>query len=322
MITKSQSNRNNKKNKKNIKKITLLLLSCSSLAVFSQAIPNSGFETWINNTELPQAHELPQGWISGDMINSLFNSAYTGISVTKSTQSYSGSFAVKMETVINSGDTVGGDIESYQSISDFTNIFSGGTVGFPYSIRSANLQGYYKFNSVGNDSAYIYIGMTKWNTTTGAREILVETEYIIGANASSYTLFNLPITYMNSESPDTVLILAGITGPGNLKSHVGTTFYIDALSFTGTDELYSDNKYVKLYPNPFSNSASINIDIAVKLNNASIRIFDISGKEVKTINNINKNLVILEKGEMTAGLYFYKLLNNSSEVYNGKFIIR
>ena len=69
VITKSQSNRNNKNKKKNMKKITLLLLSCSNLAAFSQAIPNSGFETWINNTELPQAHELPQGWISGDMIN-------------------------------------------------------------------------------------------------------------------------------------------------------------------------------------------------------------------------------------------------------------
>ncbi len=307
-----------------MKKITLLLLSCSSLAGFSQAIPNSGFETWINNTELPQAYEVPQGWISDDMIRSGFDPAYTGISVSKSTQSYSGSFAVKMETIINNGDTVSGTIYSVQSLVEFFSyLFSeNAAIGFPYSDRPANLQGYYKFNSVGNDSAGIAIEMYKWNTITGVSDIIAFGEYSIGANASSYTVFNLPITYMNSESPDTVVIFAGING-----SHVGTTFYIDALSFTGTapigiDELYSDNKYVKLYPNPFSNSASINIDIAVKLNNASIRIFDISGKEVKTINNINKNLVILEKGEMTAGLYFYKLLNNSSEVYNGKFIIR
>ena len=80
-----------------MKKITIFLLSCTtSLAGFAQAIPNAGFETWVSNTELTQAYMLPQGWMSVDMINKFFNSAYTGISVTKSTQSYSGSFAVKM----------------------------------------------------------------------------------------------------------------------------------------------------------------------------------------------------------------------------------
>lgn len=311
-----------------MKKITILFLSCTtSFAGFSQAIPNAGFETWVNNTELTQSYMLPQGWMSGDMVNKVFNSAYTGVSVSKSTQSYSGSFAVKMETVINSGDTVGGSVMSFSSINDFAGIFNGGNLGFPYSIRSTSLKGYYKFNSIGNDAAYINVSMTKWNTTTNTRDVLVEASYDITANAATYTLFDLPITYLDSESPDTVLIDAGINGPVNQKSHVGTTFYLDALSFTGTapvglDELYSDNRFVKLYPNPFNNSAIISIDIAVQLNNASIIIFDILGKEVKTINNINKNEVILEKGEMSAGLYFYKLLNNSSEVSNGKFIIR
>lgn len=326
-IPKSQTNRNIIK-QNNMKKITIFLLSCTtSLAGIAQAIPNAGFETWVNNTELTQAYMVPQGWMSGDMVNQLFNSAYTGISVSKSTQSFSGSFAVKMETAINSGDTVGGSIMSFQSMNDFAGIFNGGNLGFPYSIRSTSLKGYYKFNSIGNDGALISVSMTKWNTTTNTRDVLVEENFDITANAAAYTLFDLPITYLDNESPDTVFIDAGIYGPNNNKSHVGTTFYLDALSFTGTaptglDELYSDNRYVKLYPNPFNNSAIINIDIAVKLNNASISIFDILGKEVKTINNINKNEVILEKGEMSAGLYFYKLLNNSSEVSNGKFIIR
>ncbi len=293
-----------------MKKITFLLLSYSiSLASFSQSIPNSGFETWYNNNELSEIYWLPQGWMSGDMVNKAFNSAYTGVSVSQSNQGYSG-YAVKMETVINSGDTVGGDIESFQSIYDFYSMFNGGTLGFPYSIRSSNLQGYYKFNSVGNDSAYVYVSMTKWNTTTNVRDALVDTIYKIGANASSYTLFNLPITYQNSESPDTVYISAGIKGPGNHKSHVGTTFYIDAFSFTGTtplgiDDLHSHNRYVKLYPNP-SNGLFI-IENKDGLNQ-HLQIVDLSGKVVLS-QSINGNATI-DASNLSNGVYTVLLTGN------------
>jgi hypothetical protein len=319
------------KKSKSMKKITLLLLcSAFSLTVFSQTIPNAGFETWVTNTELAQSYMLPQHWISSDMFQNAFDSLYTGVSVTKSTQSYAGSFAVKMETVISHNDTVSGTILSADSFSQLIgSAFGDGTSsGFPDAVLSANLQAYYKFSSTGNDYAFIALTMTKWNTTTHMRDTLVDLEHDITSNALSYTLLNVPITYTISENPDTVFIASGISGPGsNGTSHVGTTFYLDAMSFTGTvplgvDELKADNKYVKLYPNPFSNSTTISIDPAIKLNNTSIVITDVLGKEVKTMSNINNNQVTLEKGDMPTGIYFYKLINNDVETANGKFIVK
>jgi len=299
-----------------MKKITLLIFGyVISLTSFSQTIPNAGFETWYTSS-------LPQNWITSDLLGKLIDSSYSGVSVSQTNQSYAGTSAVKMETIIDNGDTISGSIWSVDSIVQLLQ----GSAGFSYSTRSANLQAYYKFSPTGNDSAYVVVEMTKWNTTTNMRDIVASGGYFIGNSASSYTLLNIPLTYyLNNVNPDSAIIIAGIgAGPASQK-HVGTTFYLDALSFTGNVPLgineSENNKYVKLYPNPFNNSATINIDATIKLNSASIVVYDILGKEIKTINNISNNNITLEKGELPTGIYFYKLINNQITVSTGKFMI-
>jgi len=304
-----------------MKKIILLFLCCvAHVAAFSQAIPNAGFETWVNNTESSQTYSVPQGWITEDVIEKLDFPAYNQLSVTKSTQAYSGSFAVKMETVNFFGATPG----TIFSVAGAAQLFGNSFPGFPYSARPANLQGYYKFTPVSNDTASVFVLMSKWNTTTSAQDIVGVGELLIGSATSTYTLFNIPISYASNVTPDTVLIVAG-TGGANI-SNVGTVFYIDALSFSGTapigiNELVENNNYSKLYPNPFNTNATITIDDKIKLNMASVIIYDVLGKEMKRINNITSNTITIEKGDMPNGIYFYKVINNETKITTGKFIV-
>jgi hypothetical protein len=65
------------------------------------------------------------------------------------------------------------------------------------------------------------------------------------------------------------------------------------------------------YPNPFNPSTQINYDIMSGAN-AKIIIYDMLGREVKTLVNkfhkSGKYSVILNAGELTSGVYFYKLV--------------
>ena len=69
-------------------------------------------------------------------------------------------------------------------------------------------------------------------------------------------------------------------------------------------------KLFQNYPNPFNPSTTINFDIP-KSGNVDIKIFDLSGKEIKTLINEFKNAgsyeVTFNAGSFASGVYFYSL---------------
>jgi Secretion system C-terminal sorting domain len=76
-----------------------------------------------------------------------------------------------------------------------------------------------------------------------------------------------------------------------------------------------------LYPNPFSSEAVLSISPSIQINNAVLFVYDIAGRLVSSINNITKNEIIINRGNLKNGLYFYKLTDNGNIIGNGKFII-
>lgn len=313
-----------------MKKFTLAASLLISLASFAQTIPNAGFETWQTETQTPTHFLVPTHWVTNDEIINSFTASYSGTSSVQTASSHSGSYAVMMQTVINSGDTVNGAIYSTDSLNQvMADIFGGNyAIGFPDAVRSANLQGYYKFNGTGSDSALIGVILTKWNNVSHKRDTLVMTRYEIGANAASYTMFNFPLIYLiNSEYPDTAFVDAGITGPHGKKSHVGTTFYLDDLAFNGTvalgvNEVADAHNNVRIYPNPFSTSATLVIGNNVNTSGATVEICNVLGQTVRTLSNFSSHNLTIEKGDLQSGVYFYRLLDKQGALLGtGKFII-
>ena len=77
---------------------------------------------------------------------------------------------------------------------------------------------------------------------------------------------------------------------------------------------------ITLYPNPFSEFCE------VKLNNENphdiiekIELYDISGNIIKLYEDINSKTFLLQKEDLTAGIYFVKIY--TSEIYSGKVIV-
>jgi hypothetical protein len=78
---------------------------------------------------------------------------------------------------------------------------------------------------------------------------------------------------------------------------------------------------IKVYPNPFSQSCTLTFDNPSK-NNFTLKIIDLTGRELRSIENIFTNNVIIEKGNLHEGIYFYELINKTrNEIQKGKMVI-
>ncbi len=263
-----------------MKKITLLAAGLFlNLLGFAQ-IPNPGFETWYTETESPTHYLVPQHWISTDQFNNYLNNAYTGTSLTQTASSHSGNFAAQMQVVASGGDTIAGALFSCDSASQIIAYsFAGKMAGFPCTIRPQSLQGYYKFSGTGGDSALFLVYLTKWNGAS--RDIIAYGRLESNATVGSYTMVNDILTYyINTEYPDTALIACGIQGFKGKTAHIGSTMSLDDLAFNGSvpvgvDNLANSSGNVVLYPNPFNNNATLSIPQSVKLNSASLEIYNV-----------------------------------------------
>ena len=313
-----------------MKKITLFFATTFISAIsFAQTIPAPGFETWANNVESPHTYSVPQNWISGDVLQSyipnLFgNATYVVNAVTQVGSAHGGSFAVQMAVVqSNAGDTIAGSIFSEPSATNFFNVAFGGpgAMGFPYSTRSANLTGFRKFSSVGGDSTTVGVIMTKWNTITNTRDTLVNTQNYYITNAAAWTSFSLPLTYSSGLTPDTCFIAAGIVAT---TPHPGTIFTLDDLAFTGLigmEEQHSNLAIVSVFPNPFSNKATLSFSNVI-LKNASLEIFDVLGNKVRVMSDLNGENITINREGLNEGIYLYNLVNEGEIIATGKLSVQ
>jgi hypothetical protein len=309
--------------------IGLLLFVSAGITAFSQAIPNFSFENFHTETQTPHNYVVPVSWSTSDMAANDFTPTYSGSSVTITPTSYLGSFAVLMQTAANSGDTVAGAVYSVDSVALIIDNLLGANygLGFPCNARPASLQGYYKFTGVGNDSIEFIIALTAWDNVHHGRDTVAYVNSYFGQMAGTYTLINVPITYrINNIVPDTALIATGIVGPNGAKSHIGTQYYLDDLSFNGSvplgvNSVTQTDANVRLYPNPFTDRAILAVSNVVTLSGATLEITNVLGQTVRTIQNINANTIPIERADLQSGMYFYRLINKQNLVSTGKLVI-
>ncbi len=96
--------------------------------------------------------------------------------------------------------------------------------------------------------------------------------------------------------------------------------YVDTCgNSAGILEMSNSQNELKFYPNPFNNSSTL--QTTKPLQNASLFIFDMLGKEVKNYHNLNGTEIIIYSNGMKSGMYFFTLNDAKGFVGNGKLII-
>ena len=102
------------------------------------------------------------------------------------------------------------------------------------------------------------------------------------------------------------------------------------ISFLGIDKL-DDSNVVSIYPNPFNTSATIEIKGLFGNNDLSIIIYDMVGREVKSIaltSNIQSNQsttgvsYTIDRNDLSNGMYYFKVSNKVKILGSGKFSIQ
>ena len=83
----------------------------------------------------------------------------------------------------------------------------------------------------------------------------------------------------------------------------------------------SQTTTASLYPNPFAVSATLFVNSPAQLHNTDLEVYDVLGRQVMAMHNIRDKKINLNRGNLQTGIYFYRLIDNSNLLTNGKFII-
>ncbi len=263
--------------------LALTFIALSQNNAFSQEIPNAGFENWTNGE--------PDGWYTS-------NIAGLAVPVTQSSQSHSGSSAIKLEVI----STAFGDYSGY--------IWSGENYGdgFPVSQAYGSLTGFSQFNQVGQDVVYVIVYMKKNGGYIGGGAT------VISSSTSGYTQFVVPL--QESDVPDTASIWIAISDSSDGVLSQGTFVLIDDLAFGGVvgvnDKVTSAETFrlEQNYPNPFNPSTTIEFSVPEE-SSVEMKVYNILGVEVASLVSGNYspgNYKVNFNGEnLASGIYITKI---------------
>jgi hypothetical protein len=256
----------------------------------TQPILNGDFENWTI-----ASYENPVNWSTSNMQGSS-----TGqYSVTKTTDKIAGNYALRLETITISDDTLGfitNGILGRDSISG----------GQPFGIVFDTLVGQYKYSPVGPDSAAIGLNFIKNGSLIGV--------YFGFLPASStYTQFEVP--FVLPQVPDTLRI--DIVSSIN-ENFVGSTLFIDELMLksivTNLDKKSALFEGVSLYPNPTRNI--INLEFINNSENTEVTVIDNIGR-IYYEESIERGAVNvqLDLDGLPYGNYFVRISDSKEIVY-------
>jgi hypothetical protein len=181
----------------------LVMMASTPVALAQNPIPNPGFEDWTSGE--------PDHWLTT-------NIAVAG-TITQSSDARSGISAIQ-----------GNVIEVFPGVTFPPSFQSENGRGFLVSQRYASLRAYLKFNPVDSEVVFITVLMMKDGVSIGGGVALDST------GQSVYEEMVVPINYGTSETPDTAVIICGMSSTAEgAPFNLGAWFRVDDFSFGPAD---------------------------------------------------------------------------------------
>lgn len=179
------------------------------------------------------------------------------------------------------------------------------TLNDPISIKANSING-------GVDGLYpLYIapftpqaGPWEWWDSTIVKQIVINPGNFSGATAHSNSMLTNPnmsktkgLSYIDTIQRYCAPRIVNVLGlPGNSIS---------------TESLLKENFTLAAYPNPTEGDFSLRVDAANNIR--SIRVYDIIGKEVRAIDDVNATEYTVTRDGLTSGIYFVKVRTDKGE---------
>jgi hypothetical protein len=259
-----------------------------------QPIVNGSFDAWVS-----ASFDLLSGWQA--------QAGGQGNGVTKTTDHYSGSYAVMLQTY--QGDHGPNQAQLTTGLMTKNN---GPHGGLPYTKTADTLTGYYKYTTPGGDSGQVFINVTKSGSPVGG------TLYRCPA-AATWTYFQIP--FSASSTPDSIrvdLVSSSFTNPKN-----GSTFYVDKMQLKpqplSINRVNGGAGIVSIYPNPVVDVLHLSLNSHIE-GAIELRLYDVNGQLVlSTHYNTTNGDISVPVGQLATGTYVYEIKNNGI-VISDKFV--
>jgi hypothetical protein len=155
-----------------------------------------------------------------------------------------------------------------------------------------------------------------WTANTapsaGYQYVVIPT-YTVPTTGTATNLTTKSFTGLNPSTTYYVFVRDSC-GPGNFSAWDTLTFHTGT---SGVNQLNGNNETISLYPNPATTGLHISINITIN-NNATISLYDMTGKLLRTLTNIGDNN-IMDMNGLPAGIYCLKYIdaehNETIKVY-------
>ena len=131
-------------------------------------------------------------------------------------------------------------------------------------------------------------------------------------------------TYCGTNSPGNITS-TDVSGALTFEFHAdegvtgaGWQAIISCDGINGVKEINAENNFV-VFPNPLITYSSLKLSIPIQ--NGKLSIYDVIGKEIKQIKNLNGKDFIIQKENLKTGMYFFSVEDKNGFVGNGKFAV-
>jgi hypothetical protein len=156
-------------------------------------------------------------------------------------------------------------------------------------------------------------------TTDGGKNWESISSQFINTSSGIWTPFHIYLSpFMNKEVQIGFFFYSNNYGGGS--NDVSSGWYIDDINFdniTWTKENFKQD--INVYPNPFSDRTVI--DLAdIDISGYKLSIYNISGRKVLEMDQIQSGRIELERGNLPAGIYIIEL--KGDKVYRNKIIVK
>jgi hypothetical protein len=267
-------------------------------------IPNPSFENWV-----PYTSEEPDGWIGFN-----FGAMAGGpLSLTKSTNAYSGTYSAKVETIATSwGDTIG----LVSNGKFYTNGLKG---GMAVNSNPDKVTGYYQYFPSGQDTALI--GLASF-----LAGVKMDSAILALPAQSSWTYFELPLSYSSFPDVDTLNITFSSSNTLDSNTNgLGSVLYIDNLNIyylpLGMKQV-AESSGTKVLPNPFNDISVLSFSKPENMV-VDVELYDATGKNCWSRKGITSNSVIIDRKGLDNGIYMFHIKDaNGKLLSNGKILIQ
>lgn len=317
-----------------MKKLTLSLLAIALFALvgYSQTnLPNGDMEGW---------HEVTLGTVTYTQIDGPYFCTLNElaavpppmgpgpITVDKVSDAHTGNWAAKLHSEIMTMIPNDIFIPGMLGFTQLDMLNSTIRLGKPCpDCKPTKFTGWYKSGLVNGDSCAAILLVSKWNSTLHKKDTIGYCRTDFKAPMADWTQFELPVTYVSTESPDSMLILMVSSGGfsvNNLMGGIGqpgNTMWVDDLNIEyplGITQVLMPEVFVKTYPNPAKDRMTV--ELSQNIADGTIEIYSMEGRLVGT-SIIDNTVNVINVNNLMPGQYHYKLVSGKTIQNTGFFMI-